>query len=47
MIFGQLIEYNQKNIFLQKPGKNETGRLVPNLFLVFKKALWGKSKCST
>ena len=32
---GQLIEYNMRNIFLKKHAKNEAGRLVPDLFLVF------------
>ena len=41
--FGQLIEYNKGNIFLQKfCGKwgreTKAGRLVPDLFLFFKKA---------
>ena len=36
---GQVIEYNKRNIFLQKSCKNEAGRLVPDLFLFFKKAL--------
>ena len=43
MKFGQLIEYDKRNIFLQKScrnhAENETGRLVPDLFLFFKKAL--------
>ena len=38
MKFGQLIEYNKRNTFLQKYAKNEAGRLVPDLFLFFKKA---------
>ena len=52
MKFGQLIEYNKRNIFHQKScrtkeifsfkshSKKETGRLVPDLFLLFKKALY-------
>ena len=40
MKFGQLIEYNKRNIFLQKSCKNEAGRLVPDLFLFLKKALY-------
>ena len=40
MKFGQLVEYNQRNIFIQKYAQNETGRLVPDLFLVFQKALY-------
>ena len=37
MKFGQLIEYNMTNIFLQKlcTRKNEEGRLVPDVFLFF------------
>ena len=37
MKFGQLIEYNKRNIFLQT-FENEATRLVPDLFLFFKKA---------
>ena len=40
MKFGQLVEYNKINIFLQKSCKNETGRLVPDHFLFLKKALY-------
>ena len=40
MKFGQLVEYNQRNIFIQKYAQNEAGRLVPDLFLVFQKALY-------
>ena len=36
--FGQLIDHNMRNIFLQKLCGNESGRLVPDLFLFFKKA---------
>ena len=39
--FGQVIEYNKMNIFLQNHAENEAGRLVPDLFLFFKKALYG------
>ena len=35
MRFGQLIEYNKGNVFLQKSCKNETERLGPDLFLFF------------
>ena len=43
MTFGQLIEYNKGNIFLQKlSGKwgreTKAGRLFPDLVLFFKKA---------
>ena len=38
MKFGQLIEYNKKNIFLKNYVENEAGRLVPDLFLFFEKA---------
>ena len=37
--FRQLIEYNNINILLKNHAKIETGRLVPDLFLFFKKAL--------
>ena len=40
MKLGQLIEYNEKNIFLQNHAENEAGRLVSDLFLFFKKALY-------
>ena len=39
MKFGQLIEYNNINIFLKNHAENEAGRVVPDLFLFFKKAL--------
>ena len=39
MTFGQLIEYNNKNIFLQNHVENEVEKLVPDRFLFFKKAL--------
>ena len=38
MKLGQLIEYNNRNIFLQTFTEDEAGRLVPDLFLFFKKA---------
>ena len=41
MKFDQLIEYNMRNVFLQKSCKNEAGRLVPDLFLFFEKTLNG------
>ena len=41
MKLGQLIEYNTRNIFQEKNhAKNETGTLVPDLFLFLKKALY-------
>ena len=40
MKFGQSIEYNKGNILIQKPCKNEAGRLAPDLFLFFKKELY-------
>ena len=33
----QVKEYNTWNIFLQKSGKNEAGRLVPGIFLFLQK----------
>ena len=39
MKFGQLIEYNHRNIFIQK-SCTKAGRLVPGLFLFFEKALY-------
>ena len=38
MKFGQLIEYNKRNIFLQKLCRKWTERLVSDLFLFLKKA---------
>ena len=40
MKFGQLIEYNGRNIFAKNYAADETGRLVEDLFLIFKKALY-------
>ena len=40
MKFGQLIEYNQRNIFIKNHAQNEAGRLVPDLSLFFRKALY-------
>ena len=37
--FGHVIEYNNINIFFENHAENEAGRLVPELFLFFKKAL--------
>ena len=38
MKFGQLIEYNKRKIFFKNYAENEAGRLVPDLFLLFKNA---------
>ena len=40
MKFGQLIEYKKRNVFFSKIkyAENEVRRLVPDLFLFFKKA---------
>ena len=36
MKFGQLIEYNKRNVFFFKNhAENEAGRLVPDLYLFF------------
>ena len=40
MKYDQLIEYNKRNIFLKNYAENEAGRLVPDLYLYFKKALY-------
>ena len=37
--FGQSIEYNKIKFFFKKHTQNEVERLVPDLFLFFKKAL--------
>ena len=39
MKFGQLIEYSKNKIFLPNHGENKVLRLVPELSLVFRKAL--------
>ena len=33
MTFGQLMEYNVRNIFLQKSSENDQGRLVSDHFV--------------
>ena len=38
MKFGQLIEYDKRNLFFKNYAENEAGRLVPDLFLFFEKA---------
>ena len=40
MKFSQLIEHPKKNISRKKYAKNEAGKLVPDRFLIFKKALY-------
>ena len=40
MKLGQLIGYNMIKIFPEKLCRNEAGRLVPDLFLFFKNALY-------
>ena len=37
MKFGQSIRYSARNIFLKNQAYSEVWRLVPDLFLVFKK----------
>ena len=37
MKFGQLIEYDKKNIFFKNQAENEAGRLVPDHYLFLKK----------
>ena len=39
MKFGQLIEYNKKNFFFKNHAENDAGRVVPDFFLLYKKAL--------
>ena len=38
--FGELTEYNKRNIFLQNYAQNETERQVSDLFSFFKKAYY-------
>ena len=40
MKFGQFMKYKVRNFFFKKHGENEVGRLVPDLFLFLKKALY-------
>ena len=40
MKFGQLIKYSERYTFFKDHAKNEVERLVPDLFLFFKKALF-------
>ena len=40
MKFSQLLEYNKRNFFFKNHAQNDVGRLVPDLFLFFKKALY-------
>ena len=40
MKFGQSIEYNKRKFFFKNHAQNEAERLVPDLFLFFKKALY-------
>ena len=47
MKIGQLIDIPRKTFFFKNHAENEAGRLVPELFLFFKKALYkSKSKWS-
>ena len=43
--FEQLPKQNMRNIFFRNYAKNEVGRLVPDFFLFFKRALY-KAKAS-
>ena len=40
MKFGQLVKYNVRKFFFKNQAENEAGRLVHDLFLSFKKALY-------
>ena len=42
MKFGQVIEYNMRSVFFffKNHAENNAGRLVPDLFLFFRKALY-------
>ena len=40
MKFGQSIEYNKKMFFFRNHAENVARGLVPDLFLLFKKALY-------
>ena len=43
MKFGQVTQYNKRNIFLKRHAENETERLVPN-FLFLRKPLCEEKK---
>ena len=40
MKFGQLIEHPKRIFFLKNSAQNEAGKLAPDRFLFFKKALY-------
>ena len=40
MKFGRLIEHPKRNIFFKNYAENEAGKLIPDHFLVFEKALY-------
>ena len=40
MKFGQVIVYNKRKVFFKNHAENKAGRLVPDHFLFFKKALY-------
>ena len=40
MTFAQLIEHDKRNVFLKNHAENKAGRLVPDIFLLFKKVLF-------
>ena len=40
MKFGQLIEHPKRNIFFKNYAENDVGKIVPDHFLFFKKALY-------
>ena len=40
MKFDQLIEHDKRNVFLKNHAESKAGRLVPDLFLLFKKVLF-------
>ena len=47
MKFGQTLEYNKRKFFFEKYAQNDAERLVPDLFLFFKRFIKSKNKCST
>ena len=48
MKFGQLIEYDRRNIFSKNYAENEAGRVVPDLLIFLKKLnmRWKQLACS-
>ena len=46
MKFGQVTQYNKRNIFLKRHAENETERLVPNVLFLRKPLCEEKKMCN-